>query len=80
MADVRRSRPQKKVVAYAGVAPGTRKSASKRKDLGITHAGSRIPRWSLCQAAWQLVRRDNQVTRDMIFGGAFGSRRRLFPY
>jgi transposase len=58
VADVRRFRSQKRVVAYAGLAPGSRESAGKRKDLGITHAGSRLLRWSMCQAAWQLVRRD----------------------
>lgn len=59
VADVRRFRSQKKVVAYAGLAPGLRESAGKRHDLGITHAGSRMLRWVLCQAAWQLVRRDD---------------------
>lgn len=58
VADVRRFRSQKRVVAYAGLAPGLRESAGKRRDLGITHTGSRLLRWSLCQAAWQLVRRD----------------------
>lgn len=58
VADVRRFRSQKRVVAYAGLAPGLRESAGRRHDLGITHAGSRMLRWSLCQAAWQLVRRD----------------------
>ena len=58
IADIRRFRSQKKVVAYAGLAPGQRESAGKRKDLGITHAGSGMLRWALNQAAWQLVRRD----------------------
>jgi transposase len=58
VADVRRFRSQKKVVAYAGLAPGLRESAGKRRDVGITHTGSRLLRWVLCQAAWQLVRRD----------------------
>lgn len=58
VADVRRFRSQKRIVAYAGLAPGLRESAGKRHDLGITHAGSRMLRWALCQAAWQLVRRD----------------------
>ncbi len=58
IADIRRFRSQKKVVAYAGLAPGQRESAGKRKDLGITHAGSGMLRWALNQASWQLVRRD----------------------
>jgi transposase len=58
VADVRRFRSQKKVVAFAGLAPRLRESAGKRHELGITHAGSRLLRWVLCQAAWQLVRRD----------------------
>lgn len=47
----------KKLSSYVGLAPGQRESAGKRKDLGITHAGSPILRWVLHQAAWQLVRR-----------------------
>jgi transposase len=58
VADVRRFRSQKKVAAYAGLAPGQRESAGKRKELGITHAGSGMLRWALNQASWQLVRRD----------------------
>jgi transposase len=58
VADVRRFRSQKKVAAYAGLAPGQRESAGKCKDLGITHAGSGTLRWALNQASWQLVRRD----------------------
>jgi len=58
VADVRRFRSQKKVAAYAGLAPGQRESAGKRKDLGITHAGSGMLRWVLNQTSWQLVRRD----------------------
>ena len=58
VADVRRFGSQKKVTAYAGLAPGRRESAGKRKDLGITHAGSGMLRWVLNQAAWQRMRRD----------------------
>jgi len=58
VADVRRFGSQKKVVAYAGLAPGQRESAGKRRDLGITHCGSGMLRWALNQASWQLVRRD----------------------
>lgn len=62
-ADVRRFGSQKKLTAYAGLSPGGRESAGKRKELGITHAGSRLLRWVLVQAAWQLVRRDEHWQR-----------------
>jgi transposase len=62
-AGVRRFSSQKKLTAYAGLAPGQRESAGKRKELGITHAGSRLLRWVLVQAAWQLVRRDGHWRR-----------------
>lgn len=60
LADVRRFSSQKKVVAYAGLAPGQRESAGHRRELGITHQGSGMLRWVLNQAAWQLVRRDSR--------------------
>lgn len=56
--DVRRFGSQKQVTAYAGLAPGQRESAGKVKELNITHRGSRLLRWALNQASWQLVRRD----------------------
>ncbi len=56
--DVRRFGSQKQVAAYAGLSPGQRESAGKVKELNITHRGSRLLRWALNQAAWQLVRRD----------------------
>ena len=62
-ADVRRFSSQKKLAAYAGLCPGGRESAGKRKDLGITHQGARMLRWVLVQAAWQLVRRDGRWRR-----------------
>jgi transposase len=62
-ADVRRFGSEKRLTAYAGLAPGQRESAGKRKDLGITHRGSRLLRWVLVQAAWQLVRRDGHWRR-----------------
>lgn len=51
----RRFRSQKKAVAYAGLAPGQRESAGKRKDLHIEKNGSRLLRWVLIEAAWRLV-------------------------
>jgi transposase len=56
--DVRRFGSQKKVAAYAGLSPGQRESAGKVQELNITHRGSRLLRWALNQASWQLVRRD----------------------
>jgi transposase len=46
LAGVERFSSAKKVVSYAGLVPGQRESAGKRKNLSI-----------LVQAAWQLVRR-----------------------
>lgn len=56
--DLHRFRSQKQVVAYVGLAPGQRESAGKKKELGISHRGSRLLRWALNQAAWQLQRHD----------------------
>jgi transposase len=63
VAEVRRFSSQKKLTAYAGLSPGYRESAGKRRELGITHTGSRLLRWVLVQAAWQLVRRDGRWRR-----------------
>jgi transposase len=57
LADPRRFSSVKKVVAYAGLAPGQRESAGKRKNLHIEKTGSPLLRWVLTQAAWQLVMR-----------------------
>jgi transposase len=55
LADVRRFRSQKAVVAYAGLAPGQRESAGKRQELHLEKNGSRLLRWILVEAAWRLV-------------------------
>jgi transposase len=57
LADPRRFSSVKKAVAYAGLAPGQRESAGKRKSLHIEKTGSPLLRWVLTQAAWQLVMR-----------------------
>jgi len=57
LADPRRFPSIKDVVAYAGLAPGQRESAGKRKGLSIEMTGSPLLRWALVQAAWQLVQR-----------------------
>jgi len=54
--DVRRFSSQKKVVAYAGLAPGFRESNGKRKDLQITKQGSGLLRWIMVEVAWGAVR------------------------
>lgn len=56
LGDMRRFSSAKKVVAYAGLAPGQRESAGKRKDLHIEKCGSRLLRAMLVEAAWRLVR------------------------
>jgi transposase len=57
LADPKRFRSAKCAVSYAGMAPGQRESAGKKKDLHIERAGSAMLRWILVEAAWQLVRR-----------------------
>lgn len=57
LADPRRFSSLKQVVAYAGLVPGQRESAGKRKSLHIEKTGSPLLRWVLVQAAWQLVKR-----------------------
>jgi transposase len=54
--DIQRFRSNKRVVAYAGLAPGHRESAGHKKDLGITKEGSGLLRWALIQTAWRMVR------------------------
>jgi transposase len=56
LADAKRFSSAKKVVAYAGMAPGQRESAGKKKELHIERSGSKLLRWVLVEAAWQLVR------------------------
>jgi transposase len=57
LADPKRFRSAKCAVSYAGMAPGQRESAGKKKDLHIERTGSKMLRWVLVEAAWQLVRR-----------------------
>ena len=58
--DIRRFRSAKQVCAYAGLVPGHRESAGKRKDLGITKQGSPRLRWALVEAAWRVVAHTNR--------------------
>lgn len=56
LADIRRFRSQKQVVAYAGLAPGQRESDGKRRELHLEKTGSKLLRWTVVEAAWRLVR------------------------
>lgn len=60
LGNVHRFGSVKKAVAYAGLAPGWRESAGKRKELSIEKKGSKLLRWVLIEAAWQLVRYDSR--------------------
>lgn len=57
LAGPRRFSSLKDAVAYAGLVPGQRESAGKRKSLSIEKTGSPLLRWVLVQSAWQLVKR-----------------------
>jgi transposase len=57
LGDVKRFSSAKKVAAYAGLVPGQRESAGRKKELGISKQGSRHLRWSLVEAGWRLVRK-----------------------
>ena len=57
LAGWRRFSSLKQVSAYAGLVPGQRESAGKRKSLHIEKTGSPLLRWVIVQAAWQLVKR-----------------------
>jgi transposase len=54
--DIRRFDNNRQVVSYAGLDPGVRESDSKRKDLGISHAGSKMLRWVMIQQAWRIIK------------------------
>jgi transposase len=72
LGDVRRFRSAKRVVAYAGLAPGQRESAGHRHELPITKRGSRLLRWLLVEAAWRLTRLSRRW--EMIFEGLYKRR------
>jgi transposase len=61
--DMSRFRSAKKLVDYAGLAPGYRSSAGKSKELGITKEGSGLMRWALTEAAWSAVRHSSRWRR-----------------
>jgi transposase len=55
LGDWRRFRSAKRVVAFAGLDPGSRSSAQKAQQLHITKEGSRLLRWAMVETAWRLV-------------------------
>lgn len=55
LGDVRRFGAQNQIVQFAGLAPGVRESAGRRKDLRITKEGSSLLRWAMVELAWRLV-------------------------
>jgi len=63
--DAKRFRSLKRAASFAGLAPGFRESAGRRKDGGITKEGPRLLRWAMIQLAWRLV------GRTAYWGGIF---------
>jgi hypothetical protein len=57
LGDIRRFRSAKQVCAYAGLALRQRESAGRTKQLPISKEGSKLMRWILVEAGWQLVYR-----------------------
>lgn len=60
LGDVRRFANSKQIVSYAGLDPGVRESDRKRKDMGISRAGSKMLRWAMIQLAWRVVRQSTR--------------------
>ena len=63
LGDWRRFRGAKAVVDFAGLSPGVRESAGRRRELSITKEGSRLLRWAMVQAAWRLAIRSPRWNR-----------------
>ena len=63
--DAKRIRSLKRAASFAGLAPGFRESAGRRKDQGITKEGPRLLRWAMIQLAWRVV------GRTAYWGGIF---------
>ena len=55
LGDVRRFHNSRQITSFAGLDPGVREIASKRKELRISRAGSRMLRWAMIQLAWRVV-------------------------
>ena len=56
--DISRFSHPKKLVSYAGLAPGLHQSGVKLRGKGITKEGRKELRWALVEAAWAAVRSD----------------------
>lgn len=54
--DIRRFRDKKSLCNYAGLVPVLRESAGHKRTGGITHAGSRVLRWVMSEAAMTATR------------------------
>jgi transposase len=54
--DIQRFSSQKKVMAYAGLSPGQRKSAEKSQELHLEKNGSKLLRTAMIESAWRLIR------------------------
>ena len=63
--EAKRLRSLKRAASFAGLAPGFRESAGRRKEGGITKEGPRLLRWAMIQLAWRLV------GRTAYWGGIF---------
>jgi transposase len=57
LGDPRRLRSLRRAGSFAGLAPGFRESAKRRKEQGITKEGPRLLRWAMIQLAWRVVQR-----------------------
>jgi transposase len=55
LGDVRRFGAQHQLAQFAGLAPGVRESAGRRKNQRITKEGSPLLRWAMVELAWRLV-------------------------
>lgn len=61
--DVGRFATKRQLYSYAGLVPRVRQSAERQRRGGITHAGSRLLRWVMVEAAIQAARRSPAAGR-----------------
>jgi len=66
LGDWRRFRGAKAAADFAGLSPGIRESAGRRRELSITKEGSRLLRWAMVQAAWRLATRSPRWNRRFL--------------
>ena len=78
LAGWRRFTSLKQVSADAGLVPGQRESAGKRRSLHIEKTGSPLLRWAMVQSAWQLVKRSERWHAiDSKLKGRIGSQKAI---